>query len=185
MSETTERPTPLDALADRIDRLADAQPAGSQAQADLYAAATVWRKHLLGPQYGPRDDSVWMLIEEDAPIDAPLDVTVLLAWWDEWSGAWRFETGYAGSERGGWRHGRATHWRPLPAPPVHVSDDAHAISDAMRMTDDGEIREVRAPASRSDGGIRYDAMMEHGLSIFSEGSPAARTDGDIHDGSEA
>lgn len=33
-------------VADRLDAMADQQPAGSQAQSDLYAAATVWRKHL-------------------------------------------------------------------------------------------------------------------------------------------
>ncbi|MBN9410873.1 MAG: hypothetical protein J0H69_17145 [Burkholderiales bacterium] len=33
-------------LADRLDWLADRQPPGSQAQSDLYAAATIWRKHL-------------------------------------------------------------------------------------------------------------------------------------------
>ena len=35
-------------LADRLDLMADAQAAGSTAQSDLYAAATVWRKHLRG-----------------------------------------------------------------------------------------------------------------------------------------
>lgn len=33
-------------LADRLEEMADAQLEGSQAQADLYAAATIWRKHL-------------------------------------------------------------------------------------------------------------------------------------------
>jgi len=33
-------------LADRLDAMADATPIGSQEQSDLYAAATVWRKHL-------------------------------------------------------------------------------------------------------------------------------------------
>lgn len=32
-------------LADRLDAMADFFPAGSQAQSDLFAAATVWRKH--------------------------------------------------------------------------------------------------------------------------------------------
>lgn len=36
-------------VADRLDQMADAQPSGSSAQSDLYAAATVWRKHLAPP----------------------------------------------------------------------------------------------------------------------------------------
>lgn len=36
-------------LADRLDALADTAPPGSQMQSDLYAAATIWRKHLKGP----------------------------------------------------------------------------------------------------------------------------------------
>ncbi|GAA4322039.1 hypothetical protein GCM10023144_01700 [Pigmentiphaga soli] len=64
------------------------------------------------------DTNQWMPIEEDAEVDCPLDTPVLLAWWDEWSGEWKIEANYAGSDRGGWRHGRATHWMPLPAPPA-------------------------------------------------------------------
>lgn len=33
-------------VADRLDAMADREQAGSQASSDLYAAATVWRKHL-------------------------------------------------------------------------------------------------------------------------------------------
>lgn len=62
------------------------------------------------------DAQDWMLIEEDAAVDAPLDTTVLLAWQD--GGEWRIESGWVGSDRGGWRHGRATHWKPLPEPPA-------------------------------------------------------------------
>ena len=36
-------------LADRLDVLADTASPGSQMQSDLYAAATIWRKHLKGP----------------------------------------------------------------------------------------------------------------------------------------
>lgn len=35
-----------DTVADRLDNLADTYQPGSQIQSDLYAAATVWRKHL-------------------------------------------------------------------------------------------------------------------------------------------
>lgn len=63
------------------------------------------------------EPSAWHRIEEDAEVDVPLDTDLLLAWWDQWSEAWKIEANYAGSESGGWRHGRATHWMPLPAPP--------------------------------------------------------------------
>lgn len=66
----------------------------------------------------PADD--WRPIET-----APHEVNVLLAWRD-WSlpGQWRME---AGEASWGWRnevasrmsrHGEATHWMPLPAPPA-------------------------------------------------------------------
>ncbi|WYX32167.1 hypothetical protein WJ976_12985 [Achromobacter denitrificans] len=35
-----------DNVAARLDNMADNQPPGSQAQSDLYAAATIWRKHI-------------------------------------------------------------------------------------------------------------------------------------------
>ncbi|CAB3952834.1 hypothetical protein [Achromobacter piechaudii] len=35
-----------DNVAERLDNMADGQPPGSQAQSDLYAAATIWRKHI-------------------------------------------------------------------------------------------------------------------------------------------
>ncbi|CAB3928219.1 hypothetical protein LMG26858_06178 [Achromobacter anxifer] len=40
-------------LADRLDRMAFAQPTGSQAQSDLLAAATIWRKHVSRPASAP------------------------------------------------------------------------------------------------------------------------------------
>ncbi|WP_225784497.1 hypothetical protein [Xenophilus sp. Marseille-Q4582] len=66
-------------LADRLDLMADAQAAGSTAQSDLYAAATVWRKHLRGQpaptqadsappsaQGAPcdREDFAWLVVQE-------------------------------------------------------------------------------------------------------------------------
>lgn len=67
------------------------------------------------------------------PIEtAPDDQEVLLGW-TEWDGAWKAEVGMASW---GWRtdrvsnvsrHGRATHWMPLPAPPA----------DAQRTKGDG------------------------------------------------
>lgn len=62
----------------------------------------------------------WLPIES-----APHDTNVIMAWRDEtYSDGWRIETGMASW---GWRrdgisnmscHGQATHWRPLPLPPV-------------------------------------------------------------------
>ena len=53
------------------------------------------------------------------PIDtAPRDADVLLGWWQDWpERQWECAAGLAGSTKGGWLHGQATHWMPLPAPP--------------------------------------------------------------------
>lgn len=45
-------------VADRLDQMADAQLPGSSAQSDLYAAATVWRKHLAPPVAAHGDEAV-------------------------------------------------------------------------------------------------------------------------------
>lgn len=45
-------------VADRLDQMADAQLPGSSAQSDLYAAATVWRKHLAPPAAAHGDEAV-------------------------------------------------------------------------------------------------------------------------------
>ena len=63
------------------------------------------------------------------PIEtAPHETTVLLGWIEEWSREWKCEVGFA-SRGSAWpapgggrysnyfRHGRATHWMPLPEPP--------------------------------------------------------------------
>jgi hypothetical protein len=57
------------------------------------------------------------------PIDtAPLDEDVLLGWWRTWpERIWECAAGLAGCTRGRWRHGQATHWMRLPAPP-HNAD---------------------------------------------------------------
>ncbi len=47
--------------------------------------------------------------------DTPKDTVVLLSW--KYKGNWEYEAGLYGSTRGGWLHGQATHWRPLPASP--------------------------------------------------------------------
>lgn len=46
---------------------------------------------------------------------APKDTNVLMAW--RYDGVWEIKSGWAGSTRGGWLDGQATHWLPLPAPP--------------------------------------------------------------------
>lgn len=54
------------------------------------------------------------------PIEtAPKDTDVLLGWWRSWpERQWESASGLAGSTKGGWLHGQATHWQPLPAPPA-------------------------------------------------------------------
>jgi hypothetical protein len=47
--------------------------------------------------------------------DTPKDTVVLLAW--KYQAKWEYEAGLYGSTRGGWLHGQASHWRPLPTPP--------------------------------------------------------------------
>ena len=50
--------------------------------------------------------------------DAPLGEEFILGWWDEWPArVWRTTIDLAGSTKGGWRHGQATHYQPLPPPP--------------------------------------------------------------------
>ena len=66
--------------------------------------------------------SDWQLIET-----APLNEDVILGWWESNDGRtyeWRIATAWAGASNtkppgmlNGWRHGRATHWMPLPEPP--------------------------------------------------------------------
>lgn len=53
---------------------------------------------------------------------APADIIVLLAWEEVWpEPRWAFEVGVYRSTKGGWIHGRATHWQNLPAPPHAIS----------------------------------------------------------------
>lgn len=60
---------------------------------------------------------------------APHEVNVLLAYWDEMMNRWQMEAGMAswGWRRDGVsnmsRHGQATHWMPLPAPPSPAKTD--------------------------------------------------------------
>jgi hypothetical protein len=51
------------------------------------------------------------------PIEtAPMDTNVLMAWFYE--SQWEIASGWAGSTKGGYLHSQATHWKPLPTPPV-------------------------------------------------------------------
>jgi hypothetical protein len=57
--------------------------------------------------------SEWQPIET-----APKDIDLLLGWWREWpERVWESSAGLAGSTKGGWLHGQATHWMPMPTPP--------------------------------------------------------------------
>jgi hypothetical protein len=56
----------------------------------------------------------WMPIET-----APRDEELLLGWWQKWPELrWEWASGLAGSTKGGWLHGNATHWQRLPSPPL-------------------------------------------------------------------
>lgn len=59
------------------------------------------------------------------PIEtAPRDIELLLGWWRCWpEKMWESASGLAGSTKGGWLHGQATHWQPLPRPPAHTQPD--------------------------------------------------------------
>lgn len=105
-------------VVDRTQRLVATRYEARIAEAERSRDELVQKMHQLERERAaPRVDAQdWMLIEEDAAVDAPLDTTVLLAWQD--GGEWRIESGWVGSDRGGWRHGRATHWKPLPKPPL-------------------------------------------------------------------
>jgi hypothetical protein len=65
-------------------------------------------------------------VEAWQPIEtAPLDTDILLGWWITWpETVWETESAWAGGLLGCWRHGRATHWMPLPAPPALLADAA-------------------------------------------------------------
>lgn len=59
----------------------------------------------------------WREITEDD--EPPRDVELLLGWWRTWpERKWESPAGLYGSTRGGWIHGQATHWQPLPAAPA-------------------------------------------------------------------
>jgi len=65
------------------------------------------------------------ITEEDRP---PNDTDVLMGYWETWPReGWHVECGHYGSTRGGWIHGRVTHWLPLdvlPAAPTAGGGDA-------------------------------------------------------------
>lgn len=59
------------------------------------------------------------ITEDDQP---PRDVPVLMGCWEKWPrDEWVVEFGLYGSTKGGWIHGRMTHWLPssfLPSAPT-------------------------------------------------------------------
>jgi len=71
------------------------------------------------------------ITEDDRP---PNDTNVIMGCWESWpTRQWVTEIGLYGSTKGGWIHGRMTHWLPLdflPPPPALL----HQASD-KGMTD--------------------------------------------------
>lgn len=66
-------------------------------------------KHLPAQPQAP----AWQSVET-----APKDIEVLMCWEVEWpEKRWEYASGLWGSTRGGWNHGQATHWMPLPGAP--------------------------------------------------------------------
>jgi hypothetical protein len=80
---------------------------------ETHAAERVARAALSGSGSGWRE-----ITEDDRP---PNDVEVLMGCWESWPrNQWVVEYGLYGSTKGGWIHGRMTHWLPssyLPAAP--------------------------------------------------------------------
>lgn len=76
----------------------------------LLAEKDEWRnKYADAIQAAP----TWQPIET-----APKDVEILLGWWRDWpERKWEQAVGLAGSTKGGWLHGQATHWMFAPEPP--------------------------------------------------------------------
>lgn len=73
----------------------------------------VWNRRLPASEAGWRE-----ITDEDRP---PNDEEVLMGCWENWpSQKWMVEYGLYGSTKGGWIHGRMTHWLPssfLPSAP--------------------------------------------------------------------
>lgn len=104
-------PRPMAACyASQIDAFKDGY---ETARKDALRAIAAWNTRAEG--------DAWTPISMDMPTDAPLDVPLLLAWKD-WDGTLVMEVGLAGSTRGGWRHGQATHWRPLVEFPAELKN---------------------------------------------------------------
>lgn len=54
----------------------------------------------------------WQPVSDETPADV-----ILLLGWHGFGDKWETTTDYYNSTRGGWYHGSATHWMPLPEPP--------------------------------------------------------------------
>ncbi len=71
--------------------------------------------------------SEWKIVYDEANDEmfAPADTEVLLGWWELWPELkWRQEVGEYRNTRGHWCHGQATHFQPLPSPPLPPSESA-------------------------------------------------------------
>lgn len=89
----------------------------------------------------PQQPAGWKPIET-----APADTDVLLCYFS-WQGEWVYEVGMAHCTRGGWWHGRATHWMPLPPTPgAHPSQQEDDLRKAVQLMagllKDGEWAEI-------------------------------------------
>lgn len=71
--------------------------------------------------------SDWQIVYDDVNDEmfALADTEYLLGWWETWPKLkWRQEVGQYRNTRGGWCHGQATHFQPLPAPPLSLPERA-------------------------------------------------------------
>jgi len=110
------------------------------------------------PRCGVQTGDAWQLVET-----APKDTTVLLAWL--YDGVWEIKSGWAGSTRGGWLDGQATHWQPLPAPPSLALPSAEPLP--------AKPEPARWPAKGDTmtfiGKNGYPYQLEAALKIFTPG----------------
>jgi hypothetical protein len=104
---------------DMVDRVAKAIESTMFAPHELPCDAE------LHARYCETARAVLAVMSEWQPIEtAPMDVDVILGWWESWPGGhqWRQVIAWASSSNprspsNTRRIGKATHWMPIPAPP--------------------------------------------------------------------
>lgn len=121
----------------------DGGPKDSQGQSltnrETRIFAEAWRRGyksaLASSQAGKCE---WQPIET-----APKDAEVLLGWWSTWpSLAWQVAAGLAGSKKGGWIHGHATHWQPLPPRPTQARKMSESTNTLIEVRDQHSAQSV-------------------------------------------